>query len=267
MHTPLIERLSRVSRRHQNGELDPEVVARSFGAVLPVAEPLPETPNLLKHVGDDLEDLPIDAHAKRPAPKPSILTAANARLLSIKARTPERQQQVMTMIGMLLEPLTALDELVATLEEEHFRAIDDRWERIRQQGRSLADSLPALGAELAQAQHVHRESQEKRSHRKADLESFFEARKHLSTWASAKETEAADRKLLKAREAATQAADEEFEFRKSLAVVEGKMASAQENLRLLKVELKRLEAELNGQPFFDPTLGLSSDPLAYRNQW
>jgi hypothetical protein len=266
MHTPLIERLSRASSRRQSLELDPELVARSFGVVVPVAEPLPETPFPIQHVDDD-QDLPLDVHAKRPAAKPSILASANARLLSIKPRSPERQQEVSEMLGAILEPLQDADALVEILEREHFEAIDQRWEVIRKQGREIMDGLPGLETELAEAQNYHRDSQEARSHRKTDLETYFEQRRHLSTWATQKEIAAADKKLENARAAMTRAEETEFERRKVLAVAEGKMASAVENLRLFKLELRRCEAELNGQPFFDPTLGLSTDPVAYRHEW
>jgi hypothetical protein len=268
MHRPLTETLSRARSRSQSLELDPDLVARSlgFGAVVPVNEPLPETPSPLQHVEDDF-DLPIDEQAKRPAPKPSLQELVNARLLSIKPRTPERQQEVMELIGSLLEPLKAADELVAVLEEEHFKAFDDRWEMIRRQGRELVDSLPALEKELAEAQNYHRESQEKKSHRRTDLETYSEERKRISPWSTRLEIEAADKKLERAKAAMVAADEQEFERRKVLAVHEGKVATVRENLRLLKLELKRCEAELNGQPFFDPNYGLSTDPIAHRNEW
>jgi hypothetical protein len=45
------------------------------------------------------------------------------------------------------------------------------------------------------------------------------------------------------------------------------LVSARETLRLLKLEMKRLEAELRGENYFDPSLGLSTDPKWYRNKW
>jgi hypothetical protein len=257
MFKPQIEQLSQKDSRYQTGELDPELVARNFGFVSPVNEPLPEV--------DDIQpdDLPVDSRAPRRSPAPSLLTLATSRLLSIKAQTPERKQEVQEWLGRILEPFKALDEFIAALEEEHFAAIDDRWEVIRKAGRVLVDSLPSIQAEVGSAQQYVNQSTEAKGHARSDLESAHEERQRISAWATSKEIAAADAKLLKAREAMKVAAQKAFEDLQTLAAAEGKLATCRENLRRHGLELKRLAAELRGEPYFDPDTGLSTDPMSF----
>jgi hypothetical protein len=257
MFKPQIEGFSPRDSRYQTGEISPELLARNFGAVLPVAEPLPEIDDIQR------DDLPIDSRAPRRAPAPSLLEIATARLTSIKPTSPKRQREVLEWLGRILEPLQAFDEFIATLEEEHFTAIDARWEVIRKAGRALVDSLPSIQAELASAQHYVNQSAEAKVHARADLESAHEERQRISAWATTKEIAAVDAKLLKAREAMKAAAQKAFSDLQTLAAAEGKMATARENLRRHALELKRLAAEVKGEAYFDPDLGLSTDPMVF----
>jgi hypothetical protein len=265
----LIEKLSEAhERRSQSLELDPDLVARSlgFGSVVQVAEPLPETDAIIRHAEEDF-DLPIDTRAKRLPPKASILAIASARLQSIKPQTSERQQQVLEMFGSVLEPLQALDEFLAILEEEHFQAIDKKWETIRQQGRTLHDSIPQLEAAWGEALNFSNISQEAKQKTRQAAEQAFEERKRISTWASSPEVAAAEQKLVRAQNAAKVAGETAFTDKQTLAAAESKLVSARENLRLFKQEMRRLEAELRQEPYFDPALGLSKDPKQYRDKW
>jgi hypothetical protein len=269
MYKSLIEKLSEQhEHRLQSLELDPDLVARSlgFGSVSPVAEPLPETDIPQVHAEDDF-DLPVDARAKRLPPKPSILTLATIRLQSVKCQSPEREAQVLEMLGSVLPSLQALDELVLILEEEHFQAIDKKWEVIRKQGRELHDSIPQLEAEWGQALNYSNISQEKKQKTKQLAEQKFEQHKKLSTWATKTEIKLADHALLEAQLAAREAGEQAFTDKQTLAVAESALVSARENLRLFRNEMRRLEAELRGEPYFDPTLGLSKDPKQYRDKW
>lgn len=265
MFKPLTSKLG-PSNGLQTGEIPLELLTRTFGATYPVNEPLRETELPIQHVELD-DDLPIDTRAKRPDPKPSISSIANARLLSIQPRTPERKQQVMEMIGTMLEPLKILDEFIATLEAEHFSAIDDRWERTRQQGRELSESMDSLLAKYATAMNYSNTAEQTRGQRRGDFAQRVEERRRVSTWASEKEIEAADQKVEKARTAMETATAKALERQQELASAESRVASAKENVRLFQLEMKRCEAELKGIPYFDPNLGLSTDPAAHRNSW
>jgi hypothetical protein len=270
MHNkPLIEQLSsRLSPVHQTGEVDPELVAANFGVSYQPNAPLPEADSTIGHAEDDDTDLILNTHAKRPDPKPSLVSIAIARLQSLKPLTPERQKEVTAMLRMILEqPLAVIDEFMAVLEQEHFEAIDDRWERTRVQGRELSDSMPMLEAELAQALNYSNQAEETRGQRKQDLGNAFEQRRRISAFATEREIQTADDRLQKARAAMEAANAKSLQRQQELAVAESKVASARENLRLFQQEMRRCEAELRGEPYFHPELGLSVDPKSYREGW
>jgi hypothetical protein len=263
MQRPLIERLSQAhERRLHTGEID----LNRFAAVVNVDEPLPETDRPLVHAEEDF-DLPIDNRAKRLPPKPTILSLVYGRLNSLKPQTDESQQQLKELQGTLLPTLQAIDEFVTTMEDEHFEAIDKRWELVRQRGREIVDSIPELEQEWGAALNFSNLAQETKQQRRADLEQKWQEQKRICSWATKPEIAAADQKLWRAQNAARVAGEQAFERKRELAVAESKLVSARETLRLLKLEMKRLEAELRGENYFDPSLGLSKDPKWYRDKW
>jgi chromosome segregation ATPase len=153
------------------------------------------------------------------------------------------------------------------LELEHFHAIDKRWEEIRKQGRALRDSIPAVQGELSQAMQAANESLAVKARRRLELETYFHERRRMSVWSTAEEIRAADVKIEKAQQAASEAADKALEDLRTQAAAEGKLATVEANLKLLQTELHRLQAELHGEPYFDPSLGLSKSPVFYRDKW
>ena len=258
--------MQRMDGNRRSGlELDPNVVARSFGAVSGVNEPLPETDVPLTHAEDDDLHIHLDQRAVKPQPPRSLQSLAVERLRSLKPRSPERKQQVAEALAAMLEPLKTIDDLVATLEEERFQAIDARWEEIRKQGRILQDGIPALQRELAAAMnHVNACEQEK-GKCKTEVEEAFYSRKKISRFSTQKEISAADQKLESARNAMALATQDTLEAHQAMAVVEGKVATVKTNLATITKEMSRLECELDGKPYFDPTLGLSLTPGFYRD--
>jgi hypothetical protein len=263
----LIEKLSEAhDRRSQSLELDPDLVARSmgFGSVVEIAEPLPESPFPTGHAEDDTGPLP-DQRARLRRPPVPVLLLANARLTSITPKSAELKERVLAMLGEIQIPLQQLDALVELLETEHFEAIDARWEEIRQAGRTLHDSLPELEQGWGEWQNFSNNADQEKQQRRHDLEHKFEERKHLSTWATTAEIKAADQAVSKAQNAAKLAGEKAFEYRKSLAAAESKLISARETLRLMRLEMQRLDSELAGTPYHDPETGLSIDPMALQN--
>ena len=263
MHKPLIERLAEAhGRRLHTGEID----LSTFGGVVPVAEPLPETGIPLVHVEEDF-DLPVDGRAKRQTPKPSISDSVYARLGSLRPQTPEREQELREIQATILPTIQALDEFVNLLESEHFAAFDKRWEEVRKRGREIYDSLPELEAEWGTALNFANLAGEEKQKRRVDLEQKWDEHKRICSWATKPEIAAAEQKLWRAQNAARVAGEEAFERKKELAAAESKLVSARENLRALRQEMTRLDAELRGEPYFDPSLGLSTDPMGHRNKW
>ena len=257
--------MQRMDGNRRSGlELDPNVVARSFGAVATVGEPLPETDVPLVHAEDDGE-IQLDQRAAKPALPTSLAEIAMARLQSLRPRTPERKQQIAETISAMAEPLQAIDDLVAEMEAERFAAIDKRWEEIRKQGRKLLDSIPALQRELAACMNRVNASASAKSNRRADLEAYFNERKKLSRFATEAEIRAANLKVAQAKEAARAAADDALADQQALATAEAALATGRANLQTHQTELSRLESELRGEAYFDPTLGLSMTPGFYRD--
>jgi uncharacterized protein YukE len=266
---PLIERLSRTGT--QTGELDPALLAASFGAIYPPGGPLPDSGLTENHVEDDQPSaIPIDERKLSNEPKPaprSLLEIAKARLHSLEPRTAQRKMEVWKMLGTMIEPLRAVDELVATLEREHFATFTERWEQCLGQGRELVDSLPTLQRELAAAQQAVREADQKKANAIGVLQSSVQNARKISRWATEAEISEASRKTIKAREEMQVATDKALLRMKQLAEAEGKLATVQKNLEILKTDMARVECSLKGVPFHDPETGLSVDPTAYKESW
>jgi hypothetical protein len=261
---PLIERLSNPG--FQTGELDPALLAASFGAVYPPASPLPETPIPQRHAADDGQ-IRLDERAPEPTPKPSLLSLAMTRLQSLTPISDERKKQVETAIAEIIPQLTAIDVLVSELEEERYIAISTRWESIRAEGRVLLDSLPALERQLAEARRYANESQEAKGKRKNDVENFFEQRRHMSRFATDAEVRAADRKVERGKDAMQRATQRALDDLQAMAKVESKIASIEATLKSYEIELQRLEVELRGETYFDPETGLSRSPTFFKDKW
>jgi len=266
---PLIERLSRTGT--QTGELDPALLAASFGAIYPPGGPLPDSGLTENHVEDDEPSaIPIDERKLSNEPKPaprSLLEIAKARLHSLEPRTAQRKMEVWKMLGTMIEPLRAVDELVATLEREHFAVFTERWEQCLEQGRELVDSLPALQRELAEAQQAVRLADQKKADAIGVLRSCVQSVRKISRWATEAEIADAGHKEANAREAMQVATDRALLRMRELAEAETKLKRVENNLETLKTDMARLECSLKGVPFHDPETGLSVDPTAYKENW
>jgi hypothetical protein len=248
-------------------ELDADQVARTFGVALPIG-PLPESPFPATHAEDAASAIMLDTRAPRPTPAAPILEIAMRRLQSLKPRTAERKAEVKAVIAALAAPLEALDLLIAETEQEHFNAIDARWQECRKRGRTLIDEIiPQLEGEKYKWQQEAQKSGEQKAQRGVDAQTFWWERQRISEWASEKEIAAADKRLENARAASAAATQLALDDQRSLAVAESALESAKATLATLKTELHRLATELRGEPYFDPELGLSRDPLFYKEKW
>jgi hypothetical protein len=260
LQKPLSQTLE--DRHTHSMELDPDTVARSFGVALPIG-PLPESPFPPAAISDDIA---LDTRAPRPEPKLSLLEIAMRRLKSLPKS--ERQAEVENAIQVFAAPLEALDLLVNQIEQEHFNRIDARWEECRKRGRELIDVIiPRLETEKYKWEQEAQRSSEAKAERGADARQLFFERQKISEWASDKEIAAADKRLADAKLASQAAATLALEDMQELAKHESALASAQATLGVLKTELHRLQAELRGDKYHDPALGLSRDPLAHREKW
>jgi len=171
------------------------------------------------------------------------------------------------MMDTVSGPLESFDRFVAEMEEEHFVAVDQRWENCRIAGRKLVDSVPALEREIAQGQQLVRETGQTKGQRKGELETLYYQRQRISQWADENEIRTADKQLSDAREAMQIATQEALEAMQDLADSESKLLTTRAHLQTLQTEMSKLQHELDGQAYFDPSLGLSARPTAYKESW
>jgi hypothetical protein len=253
------------SRLH-NGTIDPAAVARSFGVEVP-GQPMLESEIPSKSLSDTPSTIQLDTRASKPAPKSSLLALAQVRLHSLRPQTEERKREVAAMLALMVEHLGAADDLIATIEDEHFAAIEARKERIRKAGREILDGLPALQRAQAEARMFGNNSEAAKVAAKTKLENAYEARKRISRWATAAEIAAADKTLAKARVEMNRATEMALQKQRDLVDCENQVKQAEANLEALGTEKERLDAELDGQPYFHPELGLSTSPVFYRDSW
>jgi hypothetical protein len=63
------------------------------------------------------------------------------------------------------------------------------------------------------------------------------------------------------------ATEEALRATQAMSVVEGKMASAQAQLEIIKKDMDQCQHEILGTPYFHPDLGLSTEPHIYQDKW
>jgi hypothetical protein len=242
-------------------ELDPQLVAQSFGVAYPPNEPLPET----NAPEDSLDGLILNERAPRRKPPVPLLSIAIERLQSVKPQSPQRQKELTKMIAKIYPTLRAVDALYALLEQEHFQSVSNRWEEIRVQGRALNDALPAFDKALGEARNFCNLSEEAKHQRHADLEQRVAERERISKWSTQREIEVADERVEKAKAAAASAREKALQRQEEFWVAKNKLLDAKNNLRLLGLKLQGLAAEMAGRAYHDPQTGLLVDPQALQD--
>jgi chromosome segregation ATPase len=263
---PLLQQIS--DSNNHSLELDPAVVASNFGVAYPPNQPLPDSGLPERHVEDDQLDVVTDQRKppkqKQPA---SLLTLALTRLRSLQPQSPERARQVEQAIANITAPLKAVDDLVAVLEKEHHDAIATRWDELRVQGRKISEGMDALTGEVNRCMMRVNDSEAAKVRAKTRLQAHHESASKMSRWASEEEIAAAEKLVAADRISMQEATDVALAAQKVLAEAQNKVAIAQAQILGIQREMDRCEAELKGQSYHDPELGLSKDPVFYRDSW
>ena len=262
----------RMGEQHPgNLAVDPATVASSFGVAYPPNQPLPDTGLADHHAENDMELLVLpDLKANRRKHFTPILTMALTRLRSIKPRSREMNQRVAQMIADIMEPLQELDSLVATLEQEHTAAWEARWESDRAKGRELIDvTIPTIQGELFNALNRRNEADAKKGRCKTVLQDLDYNRQKIESarFASSDEILRAQRKVAKAKAEMEAATEATLVATRAMSAVEGRMATAQAQLEIIKKDMDQCQHEILGTPYFHPDFGLSTEPRIYQDKW
>jgi hypothetical protein len=252
--------------------LDPALVAASFGAsVYAPNEPLPESGLVERHVEDDVHSgLHLDERKlpSRPTPR-SLLSIARARLSSIEPKTKQRQQEIAQALVDMVGPLTALDNLVSSLEDERFEAIGERWASLQERGREVRKRLEPLQAAVYAAMRAWNAANDKKEHCKLELQTNHAAARKIRTdrFASQAAIDKAEELVAKDRVAKQEADDEKLQAERNLATAQNALALGRAELEGITIAMDRCAAEIAGKPFHDPETGLSVDPKQYQDAW
>jgi len=255
-----------------NMAIDPETFVRNFGGqVLRPNSPLPDSGKPENHAEFDVASpLRIDHHPfVRPRNLRTLVSIATARLGSIPPRTKERADQVARMHLETRETLEAIDNLVGVLEEEHFQAIVERWEKLQARGRELRESFLSLQEKINNAMMAVNAAEEHKSHCKVQLQSHHYAAGKLGMdrFRTEKEIAAADGLVASDRVAMEQASEQALKAQQALGEAENVLRLAQAELQGIVIAMDRAVCELNGTSYHDPQTGLSVDPRNYQDNW
>jgi hypothetical protein len=267
MFKPLTQKLDDSLSR--NMELDPATVAASFGAVMPVGEPLPDSGLPERHVEDDVLDLTTDQRKplKQKEPPAALLTLALTRLRSLKPLSKERTKQVEQAVLNISAPLKAVDDLIAVLEREHRDSIAARWDELRKTGREISARMDGLVGEVNRCLMAVNESEAKKVHCKTQLQTHHDNLRRINRWASEEEIAEAEKLVAADRIAMQEASDVALAAQQVLAEAQNAVTIAKAQILGIQREMDICEAELQGQPYHDRELGLSKDPTFYRDAW
>jgi hypothetical protein len=250
-------------------QLDAVTVAASFGAqILPVNEPLPETAVRIPHAEEDRANPTLNRRPPQPKePAEPLLKLMETRLRSLKSISPTRSKEIEKLIYKLYAPLKAVDDFIETVEEERLISLGDQWEMRRKQGRKIKESLDKLIGAVNQSMMVHNESEAQKKRCEIQLQADHLAGRRLSKWATEQEISDAEELVAEDR-IAKQAADEQWlTTLRALTEAQNAVAIARAQVEGIEQEMSRLEAEIQGASYCDPTTGLSVDPLGYRAGW
>jgi hypothetical protein len=86
-------------------------------------------------------------------------------------------------------------------------------------------------------------------------------------FASSDEILRAQRKVAKARAEMEAAAEATLVATRAMSAVEGRMATAQAQLEIIKKDMDQCQHEILGTPYFHPDFGLSTEPRIYQDKW
>jgi len=252
--------------------LDPVKIARSFGVAYEVNESLPESPTAIRHLEDEQESSLLLDTKKRPtqlAEPKSMFVIAIARLRSVKPRTREREQQVAQLIADSQETLVAIDEMVAVLNAERTDAIEARLEELRTRGRELRKRVNwDLPGDVLTAEQIVNVAEQQKVSAQSKLQSHIDRRRalRLDRYSSNEQLVAADEKVASAVRKLNAAKESRLQAEKKKNEATNALAIATSELRGIEISMDQHLAELKGQPYHDPSTGLSVDPLAYLQQ-
>jgi hypothetical protein len=247
--------------------LDPVKVARNFGVALEVGESLHESSQPIRHLEDEQQSALLLDNNKTPTAKPepkSLFVIATTRLRSIEPRTKERAQQVAQLIADSQETLNAIDEMVATLEQERVEATQQRLDELRTRGREQRHRVNnELRGKVNTSLMNWNEAERNKVQASTRLQSRIDIRRalRLDRYSSDEQLAAADEKVASAVRKLNAAKAVHLEAEKKKADAENNLALGQSALRAIEIAMDQCLAELKGQTYHDPTTGLSLEPI------
>lgn len=248
--------------------LHPATVARNFGVVVDVNEPLHESATALRHAEDEQESALLLDTRKTPTEKAapqSLFAIATARLRAIPARTKERSQEVAQLIALLQEPLMAADEMVSILEQERADAIELRMEDLRTRGRNQKRHVnQVLRAAVNTSLMNWNEAEKIKVHASTKLQSRIDERRalRLDRYSTNEQLAAANEKVYSAVQKLNAAKESHLKAERAKADAENALTTGHAQLRAIEIAMDQCLAELKGTAYHDPNTGLSTQPVA-----
>jgi len=254
-------------------KLDPNLVARNFGVAYEVGESLPESPVPIRHVEDEQQEsgLLLDKLTPiRPKAEPIPLAViATRRLNSIKPRTREMAKQVAQAIADCHQFLGTIDELVGVLAMQRVEAIEARLEQLRTRGREQRHRVNnELQGAVYTAMQIVNSAEQQKVMAQSKLDSRISRLRSLKMdrYSTDKQLADADEKVKSAVRKLNEAREIRLAAEKRKAEADNALAIGQSGLVAIEISMDQCAAELAGQPYHDPSTGLSIDPLAYLQQ-
>jgi chromosome segregation ATPase len=187
--------------------------------------------------------------------KPELL----ARLYLLRPESPELKKRLSTLLEKLA-PLWSLGEaLEALIVEEQRQVLEERYQKIRKEGRAKDKIYKQLARELQDAEQALQNAGLKKEalvEQVQNLALLEQRGQHLPRWYSAEELAAWNQRVEQAKSLVPPANDAFATAVNYRNTVVGKLQEAQAELEKLGAEEIRLRKRLAGESFTDPELGL-----------
>jgi chromosome segregation ATPase len=240
--------------------MDPDLVARTFGAVIPITAPRASKADSSVPTRQEAPSGIVPSAEKRTA------MTLLADLIALKPDSPELADQKKYLINALAPLLQEMDQFTIEVTTRRRRYLRESLVNIRAECRQAEKyyNLQVRNLQEGELNLQNAAAQQENANRYVQaLAALEKSGQHLPKWASPAETEEWNQRFEGARAALTEAnkeAAEAFQQRNRLGFL---VEPAQRKLEALADEEIRLKNELAGKDYYDPELGLSTKPAGH----
>jgi chromosome segregation ATPase len=221
---------------------------RSFGVSMP-GEPLREI---------ESHELPTALVVDPPEPPDKLTDLVLLRLSAAVPSSDRLRAELATILGEASEACARWEAFLDACERERVSELQKQHTEIREKGRQLQAEIEQLTAEFWSANANWNEAIKARTLAIDAVKAAKYQREHTGRFASDAQVSEAENRVAAAKSKAKDAVAAETSATLERNRAEDALFRAKEQLHQVGIEESRLRAQIDGKPFIDPELGLTT---------